>query len=194
MEYSELTRNKKQQIFEIVNNTHLKLKGDEKKLLKSSFVNSWKVNKNIGAFQLFMKLYESEELYDSKNEWWQELISNDSFLEDECKNGKYISVAKYERNMRYSAEERQELEQQLEEIENEKGYITEESHNEQMEQLKKEHFQEKRELGDQIIKYRNEAERARIKLESNCKRYALLQLQYEKQLKGLKENLEMDSC
>lgn len=192
MEYSKLSKGEKQNIFEIVNSTNLKLKGDEKKALKRQFM-SWKINKTIGAFELFMKLYESEELYDSKNEWFQELINNDTFLEDEC-NGKYISRAKYERNMRYSAEEREELEQQLEEVENEKGYITEESHKQQMEQLKKEHFQEKRQLGDQIIKYRNQVESAQIKLESERKITDILKIQYEKQLKGLKENLQMDSC
>ena len=63
-----------------------------------------------------------------------------------------------------------------------------------MEQLKKEHFQEKRQLGDQIIKYRNQVESAEIKLESERKITDKLKIQYEKQLKGLKENLQMDSC
>ncbi len=188
MEYSALTKEDKQNIFEIVNNTHLKLKGDGKKALKRQFMN-WKINKTIGAFELFMKLYESEELYDSKNEWFKELVGNDLSLEYDCKNGK-ISQAKYERHMLHAARDREDLEQKLEDVENGKGYITEESHKEQMEQLKKEHFQEKRELGDQIIKYRNEAESAKIKLESQLKTTELLRIEYEKQIKGITDNFE----
>ena len=191
MEYSKISKEEKQNIFEIVNNTHLKLTGDVKKALKRQFM-SWKINKTIGAFELFMKLYESEELYDSKNEWFQSLINNDTFLEDQCKNGQPISVAKYERNMRYSAEEREELEQQLENIESGKGYITEQSHNEEIQELKKQHFQEIRELGDQIIKYRNESSVAREKLESERQRSALLRIQHQKQIKGITDKFDQE--
>ena len=60
MDYSALTKQDKQDIFEFVNSTHLHLKGDDKKALKRQFCHVWKINKNIGAFELMMKLYESE--------------------------------------------------------------------------------------------------------------------------------------
>ena len=63
MDYSAITKEEKQDIFEVVNSTHLRLKGDAKRLLKRQFT-TWKINKNVGAFELFMKLYESEDVYD----------------------------------------------------------------------------------------------------------------------------------
>ncbi len=191
MEYSKLSKEEKQNIFENVNNTHLKLTGDVKKALKRQFM-SWKINKTIGAFELFIKLYESEDLYDSKNEWFKKLVDHDQLLKYICENDKYMSIAKYERHMRFAAQEREDLEQQLENIESGKGYITEQSHNEEIQELKKQHFQEIRELGDQIIKYRNESSVAREKLESERERSALLRIQHQKQIKGITDKFDQE--
>jgi len=59
MDYSALTTVDKNEIFEYVNSFYLHLKGDKKKFLKRAFVHSWKQNKTIGSYELFLELYKS---------------------------------------------------------------------------------------------------------------------------------------
>ena len=148
MDYSDITKEEKNIIFEVVNSTHLHLKGDAKRLLKRQFT-TWKINKNIGAFELFMKLYESEDEYDKMNEWWKQFVE-DGYGSDYYRTHKPISYAKHRRHMDYRSEEIQDLEQKLEDVENGKGYIKQETHDDEILQLKKEWRNEKMTLLDDV--------------------------------------------
>ena len=149
MDYSLLTKEEKQDIFEVVNSTHLHLKPDAKRLLKRQFT-TWKINKNIGAFELFMKLYESEDEYDKMNEWWKQFIEDDPHDINYYRTHKPVSYAKHRRHMDYRNEEIQELEQKLEDVENGKGYIKQETHDDEILELKKEWRNEKMTLLDDV--------------------------------------------
>jgi len=120
MDYSTLSKEEKKDIFEAVNSTHLKLKGEQKKQLKRQFTTVWKINKNIGAFELFMKLYESEDLYDEMNDWFQQYVSEqDTSQVNNYKNKKKVSYAKHRRTVARRDEEIDELKDRVSELEDE---------------------------------------------------------------------------
>ena len=140
MDYSALTKQDKQDIFEFVNSTHLHLKGDDKKALKRQFCHVWKINKNIGAFELMMKLYESENVYDKMNEAFLECIK-DGYNNEHYMNHKHIPYATHIRRMGWRNREIEEKEMELEDIKEGKGYITEEDHKDELNKLKQEQLE-----------------------------------------------------
>jgi len=185
MEYSALTKEEKQSIFEIVNNDHLRLKGKEKAALKRDFSSGWKLNKRIGAFELFMKLYESEELYDNKNEWFKKYLEEDGFSEQYYKNHKSIPYVKHLRRVRHADEQVVELEDKLEEIQEGKGYISQEDHDYQLNKVKEEQQQIIREKGDTIAKLRNLETGLRAKIDAANERFEAMRSFYEDQIKKM---------
>lgn len=184
MEYSALTKEEKQDIFEIVNSTHLHLKGNQKKLLKSTFCNVWKINKNMGAFELFMKLYESENVYDKMNTAFLEYVK-DGYDNEYYTNHKHIPYAKHIQRMQWRNEEVEEAERQLEEIKESKGYISREDHNTLVDEMKKNHDQLMMEKEDTIIKLRNLENGLRLKLDAANERFDGMRAFYEDQMKKL---------
>ena len=68
MESEAYTKDEMSNIFDVVNSNHLHLKGKVRSDLRRQFL-SWKQNKTIGAFDLFIKLYESEDVYDKRIEF-----------------------------------------------------------------------------------------------------------------------------
>jgi hypothetical protein len=155
MEYSALTKEEKQDIFEIVNSTHLRLKGNQKKILKSTFCNVWKINKNVGAFELFMKLYESNDEYDKMNEWFKQYLAEDPFDAHYYRTHKQIPYAKHRRFMGYRGEEIEELEKKLEDVESGKGYIKKDIHDDEILELKKEWRNKVYSLEDEVSRLKN---------------------------------------
>ena len=131
-----LSKEEKADIFEYVNNVHLHLKGHEKKATKQKFVHTWKQNKLIGCYELFMALYRSQEVYDNDNEWFKKYLNEQCETEEDYKHKK-ISLAKHRRITARRQEEIEELEQQLKEIEEAEGYMKEEEHDEIVRDLKK---------------------------------------------------------
>ena len=67
-------------IFEIVNGDHLHLKGKEKAAAKRQLTTLNRKSKSIGAYDLYIALYESKEKYDDENEWFK------SYMNDEENN------------------------------------------------------------------------------------------------------------
>jgi len=179
MDYSELTKEEKQSIFEVVNNDHLRLKGNQKKILKSQFCNSWKINKNIGAFELLMKLYESEELYDSKNEWFKKYIADYGFTPEHYKSQKPVPIMKHIRRVKHADDQVLELEQKLEDIAEGKGYISQEDYEYQLNKMKEEQQEIIRERGDTITKLRNLETGLRAKLDAANERFEAMRLYYD---------------
>jgi hypothetical protein len=197
MEYSELTKEDKKHIFEVVNNTHLKLKNNAKSALKRQFTSEWKINKTIGAFELFMKLYESEERYDKMNESFLELVGNDPFLEDNCKTKPPVSWAKYTRDLQYAWDERDEALQEVEDLKQGKGCISIESHENIIKELKETHSQEIFDLEDQVRKYKNNSSGLSEKLEIQSQRFLQMEFYWknrvaelEKEIKSLSQEKE----
>jgi len=185
MDYSALTKEDKQNIFEVVNNDHLRLKGKEKAALKRDFSSGWKLNKRIGAFELFMKLYESEDLYDSKNEWFKKYIADYGFSPEHYKSKKPVPIIKHIRRVHHADNQVLELEQKLEDIEEGKGYISQEDHEYKLNELKEEQQQIIRERGDTITKLRNLETGLRAKIDAANERFEAMRLFYEDQIKNL---------
>ena len=79
----------------------------------------------------------------------------------------------------------EELEQELENIKDGKGYISEEQHEDLLKQVKQDKEEIIREQGDSIAKYRNESEMLREKLDYANKRLEAQKLYYEDQMKKL---------
>ena len=178
MDYSALTKQDKKDIFEVVNSTHLHLKGAEKSSLKRDFVDGWKLNKKIGAFQLMLKLYESENVYDKMNEAFLEYVK-DGYDNEHYKNHKHIPYAKHIQRMQWRNEEVEEAERQLEEIKEGKGYISQEEHEYELNKVKQEQQQIIREKSDTIGKLRNLEVGLRAKLSSSDETFRAMKLYYE---------------
>ena len=157
-----LSKEEKADIFEYVNNVHLHLKGHEKKATKQKFVHTWKQNKLIGCYELFMALYNSQSVYDETNEWFKKYLNDNCETEQDYKYKK-ISLAKHRRIVARRQEENDELERQLEELEEGKGYMKEEEHMEMMRDQKKSLKRDAEELEDSYIKKLNQVTAERDK-------------------------------
>ena len=184
MDYSALTKQDKKDIFEVVNSTHLYLKGPEKTALKRDFVDGWKLNKKIGAFQLMLKLYESDAVYDKMNESFLEYVK-DGYDNEYYRNHKNIPYAKHIQRMQWRSEEVDKAEQDLEDIKHGKGYISQEEHEYELNKVKEEQLQIIRERGDTIIKLRNLETGLRAKLTSSNDTFEAMKLYYEDIIKQL---------
>ena len=79
----------------------------------------------------------------------------------------------------------EELETKLEKVENGKGYISEESHEEQMKELKQEKEQIIQEYGNTIGKLRNTELALREKLEAQEKRFIGMENYFKQQIETL---------
>jgi hypothetical protein len=174
------TKEEKEDIFEVVNSIHLKLKGNAKKITKRKFVHTWKPDsKSMGCYDLFIKLYESEGVYDSMNDWFKDWVSDES--PSQYVNHKPVPYAKHRRLMGYRDEEIANLEEQLEDIEQGKGYIKIDIHEDQVKELKREYKYLQDELEDTTIKLNNRYQLMEEKYKGNINRLEE-QLQYYKKL------------
>ena len=63
-------------IFEVVNGDHLHLKGKEKAAAKRQLTTLNRKSKSIGAYDLYIALYESKEKYDKENEWFKSYMND----------------------------------------------------------------------------------------------------------------------
>ena len=74
MDFTDLKdKHQKGDVFDMVNNTFLHLQGDQRRILRAQFMNVWKKNKNVGAADLFMALYNSIDTLDS----WERSLKSD---------------------------------------------------------------------------------------------------------------------
>lgn len=153
------TKEDKEQIFEIVNSIHLNLKGNTKKLTKRKFVHTWKSdNKGLGCFDLFIKLYESEGIFDSMNEAFAKYVEDDYLSPEDYRTKKKLPYAKYRRFMAWKDEEVEELEKEVEKIKQGNGYISITEHDEEVKELKDKYNYLKDEYEDTRIKLENKYE------------------------------------
>ena len=135
----------------MVNSQHLRLTGDKKKALKRQ-VKSWKLNKNIGAFELFIALYLSTDVINKHLQ----------IIEEEPKPPDWkthkISWAKHIARIRDQAEWADSLEGKLDDVESGKGYMSEEHHKELMKEQLAASQQLHRNLSEDVRKWKKKAE------------------------------------
>ncbi len=185
MDYSAMTKDEKGEIFEYVNSFYLHLKGDKKKFLKRSFTSTWKQNKTIGAFELFMELYKSCDKVEKSIEHVEEEIKYVGLPLDWAT--KTVSWRRHKGMTMYMNEEYQALMDQIEELEDHS--ITMKEHSDVLKEQRK---SIEREYEDKIRALEKEVQRERFRREKDIrsaemegKRLALL-LQSEKAISEIK--------
>ena len=165
----------KGEIFEYVNTLYLHLKGDKKRQTKRSFKALWKEDHMCHI--MMMALYDAFDKWserENEEEWvWEK---------DNLNMEGTISVKQHKRKFHFIQKEMEELETKLEKVENGKGYISEESHEEQMKELKQEKEQIIQEYGNTIGKLRNTESALREKLEAQEKRFIGMENYFKQQI------------
>ena len=165
MEYSALTLKQKSDYFDFVNSIHLKLKGKPKNDMKRNMKNTWKNDSNI--MLIFMKLYKSFDVYEKMEE--SESYTSSPYVKAKNKDDylkKPITTRQHLLHVAYLQDEIDELDKKLSDVESGKGYITNENHNIAIQETKDHFRDENSSLKDSMIKYKNEAEFLREKMDS----------------------------
>ncbi len=180
MEKSEnkLTTIEKGEIFEYVNDLYLKLTGEKKKYTKRCFKTTWKEDNMCYKLLLGYNNVYDIWLKNEQNEEW-------AWERDNTTTEGTITKKKHMRMINMMRESERYLEEELENIKDGKGYISEEQHEEEMNKQLQEQKQLIREQGDSIAKYKNESEMLREKLDYANKRLEAQKLYYEDQLNKL---------
>ena len=145
-------------MFEIVNSDHLHLKGKEKAAAKRQLTTLNRKSKSIGAYDLYIALYESKEKYDKENEWFK------SYMNDEENNAsknlvlskKPIPYVKHLRLRERTSKRIEDLENELDKTMEENGLISKKDAELEMNELKKTHKQQLLERQDELQKANNE--------------------------------------
>ena len=181
MDENNVTYSKEElaEMFEGVNSNHLHLKGEAKKRLKRVVTTTWKINKTVGALELFIKLYESESLYDEQNEWLKKYLDEKELSVNEIKSKKPISYLKHRSRMAMRDEQIEMLENKLENVLEDNDLISKEDHKEEINELKENHNQKHLMLNDKISKLQYELDMSKRDLD-NVRNAKDQQIQYYK--------------
>jgi len=181
MDENNVTYSKEElaEMFEGVNSNHLHLKGEAKKRLKRVITTTWKINKTVGALELFIKLYESESLYDEQNEWLKKYIDDADLSVNEIKSKKPIKYLKHRSRMALRDEQIENLQTKLENVLEDNNLISKEEHKEAINELKENHNQKHLILNDKISKLQYELEMSKRDIE-NVRNSKDQQIQYYK--------------
>ena len=136
MEFSTMTREDKLTVFDCVNGTWLGLKGDKRKVFRTQFCNVWKQNKNIGASDLTMALFNAIDQKDS----WERSLRDDvnkglGYTTKDIKE-KAMPFLTYRKIVNGLREEQYELEQKIEDLEEDN--ITQDDHKTEMKEQRRE--------------------------------------------------------
>tara|TARA_R110002126_G_scaffold190775_1_gene338821 strand:- start:435 stop:971 length:537 start_codon:yes stop_codon:yes gene_type:complete len=157
---SSLTNQEKDLIFENVNTMYLNLTGTVKKQTKSSF-KLWKED----GLQYKMMIILSE-VYDK----WSEREQNEDWEYDKSLIGtQTISEKKFRRYLNFSHQSNEEIQKELDKIKKGKGYISEETHKEEMAEQLREQQEIIRGISDQLGKARHQAKHFEDKCELQSK-------------------------
>lgn len=179
-----LTAEEKADIFEIVNSEHLKLTGNKKKSTKSNFKKIWKPD-NM-AYQLMIALYDSEDKYEEKNEWFQQYVEDNALGVNEIKNKK-IPYAKYLRRLRWKDEMIEELENKVDSVIEDNNLISKEEHDEKIKEMKEKHKFELEEKDDKIKKLEAQIKLFDSRMKAKDETHSQVIKGYEQQLKSFSE-------
>ena len=160
------SKDERSEMFEYVNAEFFKLKGDKRKALRKAIL-TWKQNKQVGAFELFVMLYNSEDKYDEKNEWFKNYIKDENM--EAYKNKKSIPYAKHIRRMAWRDEEINELEIQLENVLEDNKLISKSDHEEILDKVKKDNSEVNQSLEQKIQKLEKELQYTKDSCESKIR-------------------------
>jgi hypothetical protein len=167
------------EMFEGVNSTHLHLKGEAKKRLKRVVTTTWKINKTIGALELFIKLHESEAKYMKETEWFKQFLDEADLSVNEIKSKKPIPYLKHRQRMALRDEQIENLQTKLENVLEDNDLISKEDHKEALLE-EREKWQDKTLiLQDKLDKMRYELDMSKRDLE-NVRNSKDQQIQYYK--------------
>lgn len=170
----KLSKEERGEIFEIVNSQYLNFKGAKKKSFKQNFKSVWKEDNNL--FKLVMTLYNAEDIIEGRRVRLEEEIEGGYGIPLEWETKK-VPWTRFHGYITHCMDQVHSLEKQLEDVEEGKGYIPQELHEEQMKDLKQEQQEIIREQGHTIAKLRQSEAYAREKKESAenkleaCERY-----------------------
>ena len=166
MEFNDLKdKHEKADVFDMVNDTFLNVKGDRRRVLRSQFMNVWKQNKNVGCADLFMALFNSIDTLDS----WERSLRDDvdkgvGYSTKDLKE-KAMPFLTYRKIVNGIREESDELAQQIDDLENDS--ITREEHKTAMKEATREQEDKHaEEMLDLERKYKSESLALRRKLVS----------------------------
>jgi len=151
MESSTLSKEEKSDIFDIVNNMYWRLKGNKKKSTKSSFIHHYKEDNN--CFQLIMALYNAEDIIEGIKGKVNDDI-NGGWVPIDWGTNK-VPWRRYKGMCVHLGDEVQVLEQKLEDVEQGKGYVSEEKYKEDMKTQLEDLQETIRDLSDKVAKWRN---------------------------------------
>ena len=160
----ELSKEELGEIFDIVNSMYIGLKGEKKRATRKA-CKLWKEDNNLRKFLL--ALYNSDEI----NEKIRKNIEEDiefGHRPDDWETKKVPWKTHYGRikDLNQSIER---LEQQIEDVESGKGYISEETHKEAMAEQLREQHEIIRGISDQLGKARHQAKHFEDKCEIQSK-------------------------
>jgi hypothetical protein len=181
MDENNVTYSKEElaEMFEGVNSNHLHLKGEAKKRLKRVVTTTWKINKTIGALELFIKLHESEAKYMKETEWFKQFLDEADLSVNEIKSKKPIPYLKHRQRMALRDEQIENLQTKLENVLEDNDLISKEDHKEALLE-EREKWQDKTLiLQDKLDKMRYELDMSKRDLE-NVRNSKDQQIQYYK--------------
>ncbi len=175
---NKLTTDEKGELFEFVNSLYLKLTGQKKKQTKASFKNSWKED-NL----LYIMMVKLADVYDM----WLENERNEEWVweRDNVNMDTHVSQKKHHRVMNMMRESERDLELELEKIQEGKGYISKEQHEEEMKKQLEEQQELIREQADRVAKLRILEKGLREKLDAANRRTQAQKLYFDDQMKLL---------
>ena len=168
------TKSEKADIFESVNTMYLHLSGIKKSETKRSFKTLWKED-NL-SYKLMIALFGA---YNK----WEKLEQNEDHVwtMENLKEG-HVSNKTHERYKSFLNEEINDLKQELEKIKEGKGYISEESHKEQMKQQLDEQKEIIREISSKLGSSNQRAFSYETKYDIKCKDIEAQKRYYEEQI------------
>ena len=144
-------------IFEIVNGDHLHLKGKEKAAAKRQLTTLNRKSKSIGAYDLYIALYESKEKYDKENEWFKSYM-NDPETESQgfILSKKSIPYVKFFRQRVKLQNTIEDLENELDSVLEDNNLMSKKDHDLEIKELTKSLKQQLFECEDKLQKANNE--------------------------------------
>tara|TARA_R110000803_G_scaffold82677_2_gene148872 strand:+ start:319 stop:897 length:579 start_codon:yes stop_codon:yes gene_type:complete len=165
------TKEELKDIFDIVNSTYLKLNGRKKTISKNQFVNVWQQeNKSLSAFELVIALYRAEGEQDKRSDFLDRYVAESAWSDDYVKTKKSIPFATYIKRLRYKEEELDELRDEMDDIVNEKNMISNDSHQERMNALKKDMKVECDEKDNEVSKIQGQLKHLKMDTDSKINR------------------------
>ena len=145
-------------IFEIVNGDHLHLKGKEKAAAKRQLTTLNRKSKSIGAYDLYIALYESTEKYDKENEWFKSYMNDveNNASKNFILSKKPIPYVKFFRQRVKLQNTIEDLENELDSVLEDNNLMSKKDHDLEIKELTKSLKQQLFECEDKLQKANNE--------------------------------------